>query len=88
MRNKHEKLTIACDEDGRYKQLPFNERASRMTGLDLIGTIVLFINPADAPEYDSEDSDFDNVGDERRENAVTFNLADANALLAEVVLLK
>ena len=49
LQDKHEELTIACDEAGFYKpELQVNVRASKMSGLRLKGTVVFFIDPEDS----------------------------------------
>jgi hypothetical protein len=39
----HEQLCFACDENGYYKNLPVNLRASQISGIKMSGPIVMFL---------------------------------------------
>lgn len=47
LQKPHENICIACDDEGYYKKLPTNKKASTITGLHLFGTIVFFIEEMD-----------------------------------------
>jgi hypothetical protein len=81
LKTLHEKLTFACDENGSYKlELGYNKRASQITGLNLKGIVVMFIEQDDdeynLDEYDDlEQAEYDVDQDLREENQCNSNLS-------------
>jgi len=53
-----EEFTVLCNEEGLLKGLPFNDKASDLVGMDLVGDVVLLSSGKETDQVlDGPDSD-------------------------------